>query len=190
MDCIKINKELYYPRHKINKQPDYKIIAPFNKSNFSKNLHVNTETVLQTSRNLIYHKDIIETLLDKNVKFSFIDHIKSIFMSKTKRNILYRNANENLNFIMDIDKYLKFHLDMTLVKEILYDETQRIVFDNVTKLINLKKFFEENKEPSNSLKRYKKGDYENCFNGIKLMFSRNNSADNKILSLIEKGLKN
>ena len=109
-------------------------------------------------------------------------------MSKTKRNILYRNANENLNSMMDIDKYLKFHLDMTLVKEVLFDETQRIVFDNVTKLINLKKFFEENKESSNSFKKYKKEDYENCFNGIRTLFSRNTYTDKKLISFIEKRL--
>ena len=33
---------------------------------------------------------------------------------------------------MDNEKYLKFNIEMTLVKEVLFDKTQIIVFDIVT----------------------------------------------------------
>ena len=126
--------------------------------------------------------------VDYKVKFSFTDHIKSFFQPKSKRNILYLNAIENLNFIMDIEKYLKFNIDMTLVKEVLFDETQRIVFDNVTKLINIKRFFDKNNEPYINFSNYQKEDFQNCFNGIRTIFSRNTYTDRKLISFIEKKL--
>ena len=124
------------------------------------------------------------------MKFSFLDYIKSIFQSGTKSSVLYINAIDNLHFIMDIERYLKFNLDMTLVKEVLLDDTQRHVFDTATKLVNFKKFFDSNNEKYIDFKEYKKEDFEIFFKELKSLFSRHNDTDNKIIKFFEKRLEN
>ena len=157
--------------------------------NSSRGILVNSAE-LQLPANFTILDDIIETILNEKMEFSFIDYIKSICHSNTKRNKFYLNAIENMDLIMDIEKYLKFNVDMTLVKEVLLDDTQRLVFDSTTKLINVKRFFEKNKESYFNFTSYKKEDFEQCFNGIKTMFSRNNKTDNKIIKFLEKRLEN
>ena len=103
---------------------------------------------------------------------------------------MYKFAIENLDSIMDIEKYLKFNIDLTLVKEVLFDETQRNVFDNVTKLLNVKRFFDKKKEVEITFSNYQKEDFEHCFEGIKTMFSRSNESDKRIIRFIDKILEN
>ena len=91
---------------------------------------------------------------------------------------------------MDIERYLKFNLDMTLVKEVLFDNTQRLVFDTITKLISFKRFFDKNKEKYVDFSSYKKEDYESFFKGIKCMSSRYDTTDNKIIKFIEERIEN
>ena len=135
-------------------------------------------------------EEIIDTILEENLKFTIKDYLKSIFYCKNKNRILYHNAIENLDSIMDVERYFKFNIDMTLVKEVLFDETQRNVFDTVTKLLNIKRFFEKKKEVKISFLNYKKENFEHCFEGVKTMFSRNNNSDNRIIKFIEKILEN
>ena len=141
------------------------------------------------TENLCGEEDIIDKLIKEKIEFSFIDYFKSTFQSKNKRN-LYQNAIENLDLIMDIETYLKFHLDMILVKEVLFDETQRTVFDNVTKLITLKKVFEKQENSYVSFSNYKKEDYEDCFKAIKKILSRNSYTDKKLIGFLDKRIYN
>ena len=187
-DIINMKKACHSAPTKIKKEPSYSNLTPCKQIFSSKDTNISPNTQLQSSENLSFHEDILDLIMKEMIEFSFIDYIKSFFRPKLKRNIIYLNAIENLDFIMDIEKYLKFHLDMKLVKEVLFDESQRIVFDTITKLINIKRFFEKNNETNINFLSYKKEDFENCFNGIRSMFSRNNTIDNKIISFIENRL--
>ena len=133
--------------------------------------------------------DILDTILKDKLKFSFSDFMKSLFQSQSKSSVLYLNAIDNLHFIMDIERYLKFNLDMTLVKEVLFDESQRHVFDTASKLVNFKKFFDINNEKYIDFSEYKKEDFEIFFTELKSMFSRHNDTDNKIIKFFEKRLE-
>ena len=92
--------------------------------------------------------------------------------------------------MMDIETYLKFHLDMSLVKEVLFDETQRTVYDNVTKLITLKRVFEKQENSFVSFSNYKKEDFEDCFKAIKTILSRKSYTDKKIIDFLDKRICN
>ena len=178
-----INK-LDLPTDRMNK---VKVISEQSKTPLSKELNQEDNIKIGRQGNFIL-EDLMSNLLEDKVKFSFTDHIKSMFYPKSKRNTMYLNAIENLKLMMDIDKYLKFHLDMTLVKEVLFDDTQINVFDSVSKLINLKRLFEKNEESDINFSRYSKEDFEDCFNAIREMSLRNSSTDKKIINFIEKRL--
>ena len=167
-DIINMKKACHSAPTKIKKEPSYSNLTPCKQIFSSKDTNISPNTQLQSSENLSFHEDILDLIMKEMIEFSFIDYIKSFFRPKLKRNIIYLNAIENLDFIMDIEKYLKFHLDMKLVKEVLFDESQRIVFDTITKLINIKRFFEKNNETNINFLSYKKEDFENCFNSFVL----------------------
>ena len=58
----------------------------------------------------------------------------------------------------------------------------------MSKLINLKRLFEKNEESDINFSRYRKEDFEDCFNEIRKMRLRNSSTDKKIINFIEKRL--
>ena len=170
-------KEVYLPPIKLN--------------NISHDIFIQKDNVLDLKlrRNYEHLEDIMDTILKDKLKFSFSDFMKSLFQSQSKSSVLYLNAIDNLHFIMDIERYLKFNLDMTLVKEVLFDESQRHVFDTASKLVNFKKFFDINNEKYIDFSEYKKEDFEIFFTELKSMFSRHNETDNKIIKFFEKRLE-
>ena len=103
-----------------------------------------------------------------------------MLMKENKRSILYLNLIKNIDSMMNIEKYLKLNLEMSLMKDVLFDDHQKIVFDTVTNISNVNRLFGENKFNDN-LSEYKK---ETILNEIKLMNSRNNNIDKNMLSLI------
>ena len=145
---------------------------------------------LKPPGNFSHLEEMMNVIINEKLEFSFVDYLSSLFYSKTKSSVLYLNGIDNLDFIMDIERYLKFNLDMTLVKEVLFDNTQRLVFDTITKLISFKRFFDKNKEKYVDFSSYKKEDYESFFKGIKCMSSRYDTTDNKIIKFIEERIEN
>ena len=101
---------------------------------------------LKPPGNFSHLEEMMNVIINEKLEFSFVDYLSSLFYSKTKSSVLYLNGIDNLDFIMDIERYLKFNLDITLVKEVLLDNTQRLVFDTITKLISFKRFFDKIKK--------------------------------------------
>ena len=172
--------------------------VPSHQINLNKSNNVSNDVFSQQDNNALELKlpgkfdlldDLMDTILKENLKFSFSDYMKSIFQSKSKSSILYLNGIKNLDFMMDIERYLKLYLDMSFIKEALLDETQRLVLDTSSKLVNLKKLFFINYEKSLDFFEYQREDFEIFFRGLKSMFSRHNDTDNKIIKFIEKRLE-
>ena len=128
--------------------------------------------------------EVIITLLEDGLAFSFFDFLKNSCGIKKKSTVLYNYGLENLKTIMDIDTYLKFNLEMTLIKEVLFDKNQIVIFDIISKMINLKKFFEPIIEKQLSFDRYDKFEFEEFFSSIDVLFDRQNETDRKIINFI------
>ena len=78
---------------------------------------------------------------------------------------------------MDIEQYLKFYLEMNLVKEILFDKIQLDAIDSISKVDQFIKIFlcEENID---IFKDYNVGDSSSSvFNSIKEIYKRSNTVD-------------
>ena len=73
---------------------------------------------LQTSK----LEEIINALLEDSVEYSFYDFLKNICGTKKKSMFFYNYGLENLKKMMDIYNFLKFNLEMTLIKEVLFDK--------------------------------------------------------------------
>ena len=137
----------------------------------SKDLKFNSDNKV----NLDLEKKIF---LEQIVEFSFINFLKNICRFKKKSIILYNYGLENLKRLMDIDNYLKFNLEMTIVKDVLFDDNQMITFDIISKMVNVKKFFNQSKD-----RHYDKNEFKEFFDSIDVLFKRQNETDKKLLAL-------
>jgi hypothetical protein len=132
---------------------------------------------------------IIDSLLEENKKFSIFDYFKKKCKSKSKRIILYGYALKNLQEILDIRNYLKSHLELNLIKQILFDEYQLKICDTISPVIGFKHMFEELDEYKNvKLSEYKKVEFNDFFDYVQIILSRKNLVDNKIFEYINKQL--
>ena len=107
-----------------------------------------------------------------------------MLIKKNKRSILYLNVIKNIDTMMNIERYLKLILEMSVMKDVLFDDHQKIVFDSVTNLSNVKRLFSENNESNDNISEYNEENLKTISNAMKLMNSRNNNIDIKMLSLI------
>ena len=139
---------------------------------------------LQTSK----LEEIINALLEDSVEYSFTDFLKNIFGTKKKSIFFYNYGLENLKKMMDIDNYLKFNLEMTLIKEVLFDKNQNITFGIISKFNNFKKFFYLEKDEL-SFNQYDKKDFVEFFNSLEVLFKRQNETDKKIITFITSKLE-
>jgi hypothetical protein len=131
---------------------------------------------------------IIYSLLEENKKFSIIDYFKRKCKSKSKRIILYGYAIKNLEEILDIRNYLKTHLELNLIKQVLFDEFQFKIFNTISPVIGFKHLFEEEENKQVRLSEYKKVEFNDFFDFVHHLLSRKNLVDNKILEFINKQL--
>jgi hypothetical protein len=153
-------------------------LSPIRLNNISHDIFIQKDNALdlKLQRNYEHLEDIMDTILKDKLIFSFSDYMKSLFRYQTKSCVLFLNTTDNLHLIMNIERYLKFNLDMNLVKEVVFDESQRHEFDTASNLLNLKKFFDINNEKY--IDFFKKEDFEIFFTKLNSMFSRHNDIDN------------
>ena len=127
---------------------------------------------------------IIDDISNENLEFSISDYFISILNKKNKRTILYQNVIKNIDTMMNFERYLKLILEMSVMKDVLFDDHQKIVFDSVTNLSNVNRLFSENNESNDNSSEYNEENLKTISNAMKLMNSRNNNIDIKMLSLI------
>jgi len=175
--------------HRLNTEQD-KIFEIFNLTN-KESSEDNDENMFHMTTTLKRHSKlerIIYSLLDQNKKFSIIDYFKKKCKSKSKRIILYSHALKNLQEILDIRNYLKSHLELNLIKQVLFDEYQLKIFNTISPVIGFKHMFEEDEYIRVNLADYKKVEFNDFFDFVHRILSRKNLVDNKILEFINKQL--
>ncbi len=175
--------------HKLNTEQD-KILDIFNNSlkETSEDNEQNILPMTATLRRDSKLERIIYSLLEENKKFSIIDYFKQKCKSKSKRIILYGYALKNLEEILDIRNYLRSHLELNLIKQVLFDEYQFKIFNTISPVIGFKRLFEEEENKQVKLTEYKKVEFNDFFDFVHHILSRKNLVDNKILEFINKQL--
>jgi hypothetical protein len=127
--------------------------------------------------------EIMDSLIHDAVEFSYFDFVKAAFSMK-KSLFIYNYCLENLKRMMNIDTYLKFNLEMTLIKEVLFDKSQILTFDAISKMINFKKFFDKSEEEFFDIKSYDKTSFDDFFKSVQIIMQRQNNTDRKLINNI------
>ena len=174
---------------------DFKLIPDHRKMNnelklsFSLNNDLNENRIESKSKLKRDSKleRIIEICLEDNKKFSLIDYFKQKCNNQSKRIILYGNGLKNLAEILDIKNYLKNHLELNLVKEVLFDEFQLKIFNTISPVIGFKHIFEE-QDKYISLSEYNRIEFNDFYDFVTKILTRKNMVDNIILDFIKKQL--
>ena len=94
---------------------------------------------------------------------------------------MYNLVNDNLNDNLDIIKYLQLKQEVSLLKELILDDKQLLIFNSFSQVINFKNIFYEVIKNKLNFKVYDKKDYKNLFDSIKYIFERQSENDIKIL---------
>lgn len=96
---------------------------------------------------------------------------------------------DNLRKIMDIDEYLKFYLEMNLVKEILFDKLQLDAIEIISKVDQFIKIFMCT-DHTDIFRDYVAGHPTGgVFNSIKEISNRKNPVDIKLMNIIQSNIE-
>ena len=126
--------------------------------------------------------DLYKDLSEERMKFKFSDYLKSFVLSnKEKKNKMYNLINDNLDDNLDIIKYLQLKQEVSLLKELLLDDKQLLIFNSFSQVINFKNIIQEVMKNEFNFKIYHKNDYKKLFDSIKYIFERHSENDIKIL---------
>jgi hypothetical protein len=129
---------------------------------------------------------IIESLLEENQKFSIFDYFKQKCRNNSKRIILYGFALKNLSDILDIKNHLRNHLELNLIKEVLFDEFQLKIFNTISPVIGFKLMFEDHLHQTINLSEYNRIEFNDFYDFVKKILTRRNLVDTIILEFIKK----
>ena len=112
--------------------------------------------------------DLYKDLSEERMKFKFSDYLKSFVLSnKEKKNKMYNLINDNLDDNLDIIKYLQLKQEVSLLKELLLDDKQLLIFNSFSQVINFKNIIQEVMKNEFNFKIYHKNDYKKLFGSIK-----------------------
>ena len=153
--------------------------------------HVNKQNIstLSKSRGIreIKNKkisDVLNNLKSDDFKFNFCDFLKSL-VSNNKKDIMYEIANKNLDDSLDISNYLQLKPEIDLIKELLLDKQQLLIFNTFSTVINFKKMFKEITKIHIDFKEYDEDQYKKIFDTLKFIIKRQNDEDKKIIKFIK-----
>ena len=117
--------------------------------------------------------DLLKDLSKNDFKFKFCDYLKSFTSSNQDKNSkIYNLANHNLNYSLEITKFLQLKQGVSLLKELILDDKQLLIFNSFSQVNNFKNVFNNIIKNELDFKVYDKNDYKNLFESIKFIFER------------------
>ena len=128
--------------------------------------------------------DLLNNLKSDDFKFNFCDFLKSLVSNK-KKDIMYEIANKNLDDSLDISNYLQLKPEIDLIKELLLDKQQLLIFNTFSTVINFKKMFKEITKIHIDFKEYDEDQYKKIFDTLNFIIKRQNDEDKKIIKFIK-----
>ena len=147
-----------------------------------------TDMVLKSDYYPLTLHDLIDSILVENREFSVGDYIKKICCGKDKRILIYSIGLDNLTANLDINNYLKNHLELNLVKEVLFDKDQLLTFDIISSLLWFRKMFEKKVVKNDNLTNYEKSNFQRFYDSVSVIMKRENIIDEKIINFIRSKL--
>ena len=142
---------------------------------------VKNESINVSRKSLTNFMNII---LEKSLKFSFQDYLKKLFCFTSKKMTLYSIALNSIKNIMEIKTFIRSNLEAKLIKKVLFDKNQLIVFDTISLFSNFKSLFDDN-EKDLKMFNYDKKDFQDFFESLNILFQRENATDRKLLNFIK-----
>ena len=140
--------------------------------------------ILNEKQSEIKELDNNFNLLDpEDFDFKFCDFFSSL-VSDNKKNKIYNVATKNLNDCIEINSFLLLKQEVALLKELLFDAKQLLIFDTFSKVINLKGIFKEIAKKEVDFKEYDPNDFKNVFESLNFIIKRKNNEDKKIIEFI------
>ena len=86
---------------------------------------------------------------------------------------------------MDIESFLFLKHEVTLLKELLFDKNQLLVFDTFSKVINFRNLFKEMKKDNMFFKEQTENEFKIVFESLNFILNRENNDDKKIIKFID-----
>ena len=127
--------------------------------------------------------NIFKEIKKEDFKFSFCNFIKSI-ICEDKKNKVYQVASQNLNNYIDIECFILLKQEVSLLKELLLDKRQKMIFDTFSKVINFKNLFKEMKKDVD-FKEFNEDEIQSVFESLNFIIKRQNKWDKKIMKFID-----
>ena len=122
--------------------------------------------ILNEKQSEIKELDNNFNLLDpEDFDFKFCDFFSSL-VSDNKKNKIYNVATKNLNDCIEINSFLLLKQEVALLKELLFDAKQLLIFDTFSKVINLRGIFKEMSKKEVNFKEYDPNDFKNVFESL------------------------
>ena len=135
--------------------------------------------------------DLLKDVSKKDIKFNFCDYLKSLVSSNEEmKNKIYKLAYDNLNDSLDVTNYFQLKQEVLLLKELILDDKQLLIFNSFSKVINFKFIFNDIIKNDFDFKVYEKNDYKNLFDSIKFIFERQSENDVKIMKFLNFTIQN
>ena len=86
--------------------------------------------------------DFLNDLTAEDLQFSFCDFLTSL-VSDTKKSKVYLVAHTNLLEHLDVWKFLQLKQEVALLKELILDKKQLLIFNTFSTVISLRNLFKE-----------------------------------------------
>ena len=135
--------------------------------------------------------DLLKDVSKKDIKFNFCDYLKSLVSSNEEmKNKIYKLVYDNLNDSLDVTNYFQLKQEVLLLKELILDDKQLLIFNSFSKVINFKFIFNDIIKNDFDFKVYEKNDYKNLFDSIKFIFERQSENDVKIMKFLNFTIQN
>ena len=142
----------------------------------------NKDQNIKIQRNTVLN--LLKDLNTDDFKFKFCEYLKSLVSSEDKKSKVYQIANRNLNDFLDIKNYLKLKLEVELLKQLMMDKKQLLIFNSFSTVINIKSLLNEIIKNEVNFNAYDKDDNKNLFESLDFIIRRQNSEDKKIIEFI------
>ena len=121
--------------------------------------------------NRLYNNKTLKFFVeDKEINFDFKFHssLRSLFCKKDRNNEIYNFSSERLDVFMGIETLISKYNEVEMIKEFLFDNPQIKIFETLSRLVAVQRFFSEIKEEN-----------LNIFEGI------NDKSDEKIKQILK-----
>ena len=117
--------------------------------------------------------------LDSDLDFKFCTSLRSICI-RDRASEIYNLATENLDYILDVGTLFEKYSEISMIKELIFDQNQGKLFEMLSKFINVKQLFQYMSDDSDT-EENESNNNEEMFKIVKELEIRGSKFDKKLL---------